>query len=232
MRKGLLLALSIALPVVSLSSRANAVVLISQYYEGTATNKWIELFNNGSTTINLTDLTVGLWSNANAEGYKTNVAASQSVVLSGLLAPGSTYVLGNSLNTTPLAAVANLNNDNVINFNGNDSIALYTTGVFSTANLIDAIGFTNAGTQGTDKSFVRTSSAPGFDTTSGSNVTNFGNWTQVDLATVNAASAGTDNFIGSSTSLTAVPEPFTVIGTLIGGVAAFRMRKQLKSAQK
>jgi hypothetical protein len=30
-------------------------------------------------------------------------------------------------------------------------------------------------------------------------------------------------------SATAVPEPFTVIGTLIGGTAAFRMRKRLKS---
>jgi hypothetical protein len=27
---------------------------------------------------------------------------------------------------------------------------------------------------------------------------------------------------------TAVPEPFTIIGTLIGGTAAFRMRKILK----
>jgi hypothetical protein len=30
----------------------------------------------------------------------------------------------------------------------------------------------------------------------------------------------------------AVPEPFTVIGSLIGGTAAFRMRKKLKSANK
>ena len=32
-----------------------------------------------------------------------------------------------------------------------------------------------------------------------------------------------------NTSATAVPEPFTVIGTLIGGTAAFRMRKKLKA---
>ena len=31
---------------------------------------------------------------------------------------------------------------------------------------------------------------------------------------------------------TAVPEPFTIIGTLVGGTAALRMRKQLKAAQK
>jgi hypothetical protein len=33
----------------------------------------------------------------------------------------------------------------------------------------------------------------------------------------------------NNTTSTAVPEPFTVIGTLIGGTAAFRMRKKLKS---
>jgi hypothetical protein len=44
-----------------------------------------------------------------------------------------------------------------------------------------------------------------------------------------------DNFrfgtTNASTS-TSVPEPFTVIGTLVGGTAALRMRKKLKSAQK
>jgi hypothetical protein len=34
------------------------------------------------------------------------------------------------------------------------------------------------------------------------------------------------------TSTTAVPEPFTVIGTLIGGAAAFRLRKRFKATNK
>jgi hypothetical protein len=43
-----------------------------------------------------------------------------------------------------------------------------------------------------------------------------------------------DNFrFGSAAVATAsVPEPFTVIGTLVGGTAALRMRKKLKSASK
>jgi hypothetical protein len=36
----------------------------------------------------------------------------------------------------------------------------------------------------------------------------------------------------NNTTPTAVPEPFTVIGTLIGGTAALRMRKKLKSTAK
>ncbi|WP_157260131.1 PEP-CTERM sorting domain-containing protein [Chamaesiphon minutus] len=36
----------------------------------------------------------------------------------------------------------------------------------------------------------------------------------------------------SPTAATSVPEPFTIIGTLVGGTAALRMRKKLKSAGK
>jgi hypothetical protein len=36
----------------------------------------------------------------------------------------------------------------------------------------------------------------------------------------------------SSATSTAVPEPFTIVGTLIGGTAALRTRKKLKSSGK
>jgi hypothetical protein len=47
-------------------------------------------------------------------------------------------------------------------------------------------------------------------------------------------SQNVDNFTisGSATGDTAVPEPFTIIGSLVGGTAAFRMRKKLKSSSK
>jgi hypothetical protein len=38
--------------------------------------------------------------------------------------------------------------------------------------------------------------------------------------------------VGSVSDPTAVPEPFTIVGTLIGGTAAMRMRKKLKSNDK
>lgn len=47
--------------------------------------------------------------------------------------------------------------------------------------------------------------------------------------TFNNSITGNGNiFVGSA----AVPEPFTIVGTLIGGTAALRMRKKLKSANK
>jgi hypothetical protein len=41
-----------------------------------------------------------------------------------------------------------------------------------------------------------------------------------------------DNFRFGTANTTSVPEPFTVIGTLIGGTSAFRIRKKLKLAHK
>ncbi|WP_396133686.1 PEP-CTERM sorting domain-containing protein [Chamaesiphon sp. OTE_75_metabat_556] len=37
---------------------------------------------------------------------------------------------------------------------------------------------------------------------------------------------------GNVSAATAAPEPFTIIGTLVGGTAAIRMRKKLKSVNK
>ena len=41
---------------------------------------------------------------------------------------------------------------------------------------------------------------------------------------------GIDNVMINSTASATVPEPFTIIGTLVGGTAAFRMRKKLKAS--
>jgi hypothetical protein len=45
-------------------------------------------------------------------------------------------------------------------------------------------------------------------------------------------SLGFAGLVNTSASATSVPEPFTIIGSLIGGTAAFRMRKKLKSTNK
>ena len=211
------------------ASQSSAALIISQYYEGTGTNKWIELFNTGPSAFDLSTVRVGLWTNANAEGYKTDVAPSQSVLLAGSLASGSTFLLGNTGNNLAAftnAPTANLNNNSTINFNGNDSVAVYNAGAFSTASLIDAVGFTNAGNQGQDKSFVRQSFSPGFNTTAGSNITDFPSvWSLVSLATVNGAAVGTDDFLGFA----AIPEPTSLALGLMGGctalLAASRRRK-------
>jgi predicted extracellular nuclease len=208
---------------------AHAQLFITQYYEGPSTNKWIELTNTGSSTIDLTGFALGHWNNANAEGYKTSVAPSFTMTLSGSLTAGSTILIGNTGNTEVTYATATITNNTVINFNGNDSIVLYSAGTFSTASIIDAIGFTTSGNEGADKSFVRTSLLDGWNTTAGSNATNFsGVWLNVSNATVKAASVGTEERLGFS-SLSSVPEPssFALIagGLTLGAVLMQRRRK-------
>ena len=60
-----------------------------------------------------------------------------------------------------------------------------------------------------------------FLVTSGLRSSDFGNFNN----TISGAGA-----ILPSTTTTAVPEPFTIFGTIVGGTAALRMRKKLKSS--
>ncbi len=53
-----------------------------------------------------------------------------------------------------------------------------------------------------------------------------------DISVVAGVNAGNYTILASPVASTAVPEPFTVIGTLVGGAAALRMRKKLADATK
>jgi hypothetical protein len=58
---------------------------------------------------------------------------------------------------------------------------------------------------------------------------------KLNVAGTQAAGSGTANIYGSANKNSApqkIPEPFTIIGTAIGGTAAFRMRKKLKAIAK
>ena len=228
------LALALAVSLCALPCRADLV--ISQYYEGSSgTNKWIELYNWGSVAIDLSTVRIGLWTNAGTEGYKTDVAPGSSAALSGTLAAGAVYVIGNSAATpTPTYVVPNININGVANFNGDDSIALYTGAVFDSDNLIDAIGFTDAGNEGTDISFVRTTTAPGFSLTAGSNVTNFSTvWQSATLAAVNGAGANTTERIGFAT-ITIVPEAssLALVGAVTGVAGFGRWLRRRRSGRR
>jgi predicted extracellular nuclease len=209
---------------------AQAQLLITQYYEGSSgTNKWIELTNVGGTLIDFTSTSyqLQLWSNANTEAYKSDGTPSATFNLStGSLASGISLIIGNSQATpTPTYVTSFTTANSVANFSGNDSISLTLgTGVFATTNIVDAIGFTEAGNQGVNTSFSRLSTAVGWNTTAGSNVTTFASvWSNIGLAAADSASPLTDPRIGFS----AIPEPST--WALIGlglGFALWSVRRK------
>jgi hypothetical protein len=61
-----------------------------------------------------------------------------------------------------------------------------------------------------------------------SDTANIGSVIFTDVSDSTGDTTGIDNILIASTSTQQVPEPFTIIGTLIGGTAAFRMKKKLK----
>ena len=72
-----------------------------------------------------------------------------------------------------------------------------------------------------------------------SNANNFYGFTGVTFDAIRISAGGSnqaaaiDNIqFNSAVTSTAVPEPFTIIGTLIGGTTALRMRKKLKAIAK
>ncbi len=103
-------------------------VIFSEYIEGTASNKALELFNPTATAIDLSAYSVKLFSN----GASTTTFV---LALSGTLKAGSTLVLVNSNATASFQVSGSVVANNVINFNGNDALTLEKSGV-----VIDRIG--------------------------------------------------------------------------------------------
>ena len=149
----------VTVTVTFVESSASGELIISQYYEGAGSDKWIEIYNPGGTAVNLEEAgyRLGLWSNvANREGWKTGVAPNANIPLTGTLAAGGTLLIRNPSALLPSYAVADLDSSGVCNFNGDDSIVLYTGGTYAFANVVDAFGLT--GNTAADKSYVRKTS--------------------------------------------------------------------------
>ncbi len=111
--------------------QVQAEPFISEYVEGSGSNKALEIYNPADTAINLADYKVVVYTNGAAPGATKNI---KTIDLSGSLAAKSTYVLTDASSVAALAAKSNMT-IGTNNFNGNDAIALYKGSV-----LIDAFG--------------------------------------------------------------------------------------------
>jgi predicted extracellular nuclease len=217
----------LALTALSVTSSHGALI-ISQYYEGASFNKYLELTNTNVNPIDITDHTLTRWSNAATEDWKNSGNSPNSTVdLSGLF--GSTTVAGSAT-----IVVANGNHaqfaadftSGVINFNGDDSMVLYSTATFEPGNIVDVISFTEAGSEGTDTSITRTDAGTGYDTTAGSTFLDFPSiWNEIGQATADNATTGSDDAIGSSDLAGSVPEPAISILGGLGLLGLLRRRR-------
>lgn len=165
-------------------------IIISQYYE-VGLHKWIELFNPGYEAVNLSTAgyRLALWSNADREGWKTNSTATSTLVLTGVIPAGGTYLVGGSSTVLPAYAVPD-QTSGTINFNGDDSMVLFSGDTYNFDNVIDVFGVTNSAFG--DISYVRA-----ITVTNGVNTDfNSADWVQFTLNDVDLAAEGTNPYLG------------------------------------
>ncbi|AUD63951.1 hypothetical protein BK010_10255 [Tenericutes bacterium MO-XQ] len=105
-------------------------LFISEYIEGSSSNKALEIYNPTGADVDLTPYSLALYSNGSAE-------ASQTYDMTGTLAAGDVFVIANSSAVQAILDVADVNfaYPSVPNWNGDDAVALLKDGV-----VIDVIG--------------------------------------------------------------------------------------------
>lgn len=134
------------LPMKVSAATTTSDLIISEYVEGSSSNKSIELYNGTGSTVNLEEYSLELYSNG-------SLSASATLQLSGTLASGATYVLSNSSAIDSLKDKSNFLNSSVINFNGNDPVVLKKSNA-----VVDSIGQVGSSADfGKDITFVRKS---------------------------------------------------------------------------
>ena len=92
-------------------------LFFSEYGEGSSYNKYIEIFNGTGNRIDLSDYSIQLYSNGAA-------SPSQSLTLTGFLDNYDVFVVANPTADASILEQADIENSQVINFNGNDPVTL------------------------------------------------------------------------------------------------------------
>ncbi|MDG2487933.1 MAG: lamin tail domain-containing protein [Roseibacillus sp.] len=164
--------------ILGFSAIAPGEIVISQYYEGTSFNKWVELANTSDAAMSLDGYVLTRWANASTEAWKQDGASpGGSDNLDGLSIPANGFLLfGNTRAVLPAYASADVSTNSTPNFNGDDSVVLYDTALGAlgdTVAIVDAISFTDAGNEGANRSFYRIGEGAGFDLLAGSTAADF-----------------------------------------------------------
>lgn len=110
-----------------LAPALHAEPIISEYVEGSANNKALEIYNPDTAPIDLAGYSIKMFFNG-------GVTASRTVNLQGILQPGKTLVITDSAANPTLAAKGNMTMPTGV-FNGDDAIGLYKG-----STLIDVFG--------------------------------------------------------------------------------------------
>ena len=103
-------------------------LFISEYIEGSSFNKAIEIYNGTGTSVNLSPYSLSLYTNG-------STSSQSEMALSGTVASGDTFVVYHSGANAAIQSKGDLQNNSVVNFNGDDALVLEKSGA-----AIDSIG--------------------------------------------------------------------------------------------
>ncbi len=215
-------------PAPQISSVANQPMsaptdlFISEYIEGSGSNKAIEIYNGTGSPVDMGagSYALELYSNGSA-------TVSQSVSLTATIANGDVYVVYNGSANAAIIAEGDLVSNTVINFNGDDAVALRKAG--SIIDVLGQIGFDPGTEWGTgsvttlNHTLVRKSTVCAGDTNGANAFDPVGEWDGFPQDTFTFIGAHTASCLESPTptatataTATATPVPtFTV--TYLGG---------------
>ncbi|NNC94869.1 MAG: T9SS type A sorting domain-containing protein, partial [Chitinophagales bacterium] len=159
-------------------------LFFSEYIEGSSSNKAVEVYNPTDITIDLSEYKIRRYNNGG-----TNPS---TFGLSGMLAPGDVYVMGNSSADTAILNESDTTGGTVTFFNGNDALELYHFN-----DVIDLIGVV-----GQDSFWVVDTGTTGEHTLVRRQEVNSGNldWTNSAANEWTAYDQNTFSFLGSHTS--------------------------------
>ena len=185
------------------TTRDTPAIVISQYYDGLSSNKYVELQNLTGSEISLDGYRLVAWGNEDRALWKTGSASSTRVtVLTGTIPANGYFLVKQELAVAPEYAAVNFDQvepavNSSMAFNGDDSIVLYNGPGFTLDEVVDA--FSVATNVPDNISFYRLNAGPGFDFADGSSVLDYANvWATKTYQEVDAALPENDWYLSAT----------------------------------
>ena len=125
-------------PIPAAGAATDDGFIISEYLEGSSYNKAIELYNGSGAAIDLSQYKVCLY--ANGAGSPANPNPTGTLLLTGTLAAGGTYVIAHATANAVILGIANVLSSAVMNFNGDDAVSLDRVADSSHVDVVGQIG--------------------------------------------------------------------------------------------